>query len=402
MSESPPLWGRVFAWVQGEVSTETLEAYRRASAPVFELMERVEGHRQASVIDGLTPWTLPPATRAELLCAWNAFVLQTLGNDIMDADSAEHPPTAGYVPPVTAQQVMAFFTEVEGWVDRARQAQANPDDALDVPVPALLPAWCEADPCPPSHLRGLLQAMRAVGEHAAAALAALPQTAADPEQRRQLNRIRQLYASAQGKARYATDMHGHDPPPDVQERAEPYARQAVEMFYELGQLIADPTLVGGAAAPAPPVIAPPAREPAPRTPTPTSAPRATPTPLLPGDPAFDPWCLTDPGERRRREEDPVAASALRHLWKADPDPARTLAIHAEIQEAMAAGRVAYAEEGARPGHAHRCPWGPVYVARDVLVLGGVPLLAGQAFVYEVRAAGRGGLIRRIRPRPLRR
>lgn len=402
MSESPPLWGRVFAWVQGEVSTETLEAYRRASGPVFELMDRVEGHRQACVIDGLTPWTLPPATRAELLCAWNAFVLQTLGNDILDADFADQPPTAGYVPPVTARQVMAFFTEVEGWVDRARQAQANPDYALDVPVPARLPAWCEADPCPPSHLRGLLQAMRAVGEHAAAAMATLPETAADPEQRRQLNRIRQLYASAQGKARYAADLHGHDPSPDVQERAEPYARQAVEMFYELGQLVADPTLVGATAAPAPPAIAPPAREAAPGKAPAKFAPRAKPTPLLPGDPAFDPWCLTDPEERRRREADPVASSALRQLWKADPDPARTLAIHAGIQEAVAAGQVGYAEEGPRPGHAHRCPWGPLYVARTILVLGGVPLLAGQAFVYEVRAAGRGRFIRRIRPRPLRR
>jgi hypothetical protein len=282
MSENPPLWGRMFAWVQGEIPTTTLEAYRRASGPVFELMDRVEARRQACLIDGLTPWTIPSATRAELLCAWTAFVLQTLGNDLLDADYSDYPPTAGYVPPVTAQQVMAFFGEVEGWVDRAHQAYANPDYLLDVEVPAALPPWCDDD-APPSHLRGLLEAMRAVGDHVAAAIASLPETVEDPDQRAQLNRIRQLHASAQGKARYATDLHGNDPPPDVQDRAEPYARQAIEMFYELGQLVADPTLAARNQPPSRRAIAPgkPAAskpKPAPRKPPPHPAPLLKPAP----------------------------------------------------------------------------------------------------------------------------
>jgi hypothetical protein len=404
MSENPPLWGRMFAWVQGEVSTETLEAYRRASGPVFELMERVEARRQGCVIDGMTPWTVPPATRAEFLCAWNAFVLQTLGNDLLDADYSEYPPTAGFVPPVTAEQVMVFFEQVEGWVDRAQQAAASPDYTLDVEVPAALPPWREADPCPPSHLRGLLQAMAAVGEHAAAAMASLPQAVAEPDQRRQLNRIRQLYASAQGKARYATELHGQDPPPDVQERAEPYARQAVEMFYELGQLIADPTLAGRKAVAVQPAVAAPAvsKPPASEAP-PLPAPRVKkPRPLpLPGEPGFDPWCLTEAAERARREHDPVAYDAIQRLWKADPDPARTLATHAYIQAAIDARYVGYAKDDlGNPMHAPRCPWGPVYVSVWTLPLGGLTLHTGQQFVYEVRSAGRGSFIRRVRPRPV--
>jgi hypothetical protein len=385
MAESPSVWGRMFARFQGEVSAETLEAYRRASLPVFELMDRVEARRLACAADGLTPWTIPPATRVEFLCAWNAFVLQTLGNDILEADYAEYPATSGFVPPVTADQVMAYFSQVEGWLDRAHQASANPDFELDVEVPAQLPPWSEVEPCPESHLRGLLQAMRAVGEHAAAAVATLPETAPDgPDQQKQLNRIRALHASAQSKARYAIELHGADPPPAVQERVEPYAREAIEMFYEVGQLVADPTLVGGSAGGA---------EPAP------AGKRAG--PLLPRQPGFDEWCLTDPAARAHLKNDRKARKAIAQLWGMDPDPARTLAIHAEIQAAFERGDVAYATVNEqRIGHWFRCPWGPVYVAQKPVTLGGVRLKSLQQFVYEVSAAGVNhgrGFRRRIFP-----
>jgi hypothetical protein len=399
MAENPSVWGRMFARMQGEVSAETLEAYRRASLPVFELMDQVEARRLACATDGLNPWTIPPSTRAEFLCAWNAFVLQTLGNDILEADYAEYPSTAGYVPPVTADQVMAYFSQVEEWLDRAHQAQANPDYHLDVAVPAGLPPWSEVEPCPESHLRGLLQAMRAVGEHAAAAMAILPEKAPDgPEQQKQLNRIRQLYASAQSKARYAAELHGADPPPDVQERVEPYAQAAIQMFYELGQLIADPSLADG-------VAAPPAESPA-EAGSKDAVGKGTRkargnVPPLPRQPGFDPWCLSDPVARDRLKKDRKAAKAIRQMWSMDPDPARTLAIQAEIDAAFERGDVAYAIAGDdRIGHWFRCPWGPVYVAQRPVTVGGVKLGTLQQFVFEVTAAGvnhGSGFTRRILP-----
>src|SRR6201994_2317511 len=63
----------------------------------------------------------------ELLAAWNAFVLQTLGETLLDADYATKPGTVGFVPPVTFNQVSAWLSAVEGWVSRARQARVNPD-----------------------------------------------------------------------------------------------------------------------------------------------------------------------------------------------------------------------------------------------------------------------------------
>lgn len=383
MAGEPSGWGRLYARLQGEVPAEMLEAYRRASLPVFELMDEVEARRLACVADGLDPWTIPPATRAEFLCAWNAFVLQSLGNDILGADYAADPATMGFVPRATADQVLACYSQVETWLDRAHQARANPDYRLDIRVPAELPPWSE-DPAPASHLRGLVTAMRAVGDHAAGAMAFLPETALDPEQQRQINRIRQIYASAQSKARYAAELHGADPAPAVQARVEPYAREAIERFYQLGQLVADPPLATGAAVPAP-------------APAPATAGTGGIVPLLPSNPGFDEWTLTDPLVRAQLRRDRRAREAIHHLWRTDPDPARTLGIYADIFAALQQGDVVYAttrDEG-RVGHGPRCPWGPIYAVERELTLDSVSLRPGEHFVLEVRAPPGAPFIRRI-------
>jgi hypothetical protein len=272
MAAKPTGWKRLLAKMAGEVPADELDAYRRAGGPVFELVDQVERRRLECRIDGLDPWTVPPATRAAFLCAWNAFALQTLANDLVDADYALSPQTTGHLPPVTAAQALRFYREVGGWVSRAAQAQANPDYRLDVPVPAPLPGWQKARPVSPAHLHGLLHALRSVHEHADAAMAFLPTTPPeDPARQAQLHRIRQLHAAAQVRARYAEELGTGAAP--VHERAADDARAAIEQFYLLGQLVADPALVKDL----------PAAEP-PRTvrPTPPAAPSQPAVPRLVG------------------------------------------------------------------------------------------------------------------------
>ncbi len=416
MARNTTAWGRIYAWLQDEVPATTLEAYRRASLPVFEVMDLAEARRLECATAGLNPWTVPPATRTELLCAWNAYVLQTLGNELLDADYEASPATAGYVPPATARQVLAFYEQVEEWLDRARRAHASPDYRLDMEVPADLPGWSVAHPSTPGHLAGVLRAMRAVGEHTAAAMAFLPDEApGDDEQQAQLNRIRQLHASAESKARYATDLLGAGATREVQARLEPYARDAIELFYTVGQLAADPWLAVDPPPPAVPVpapmlvpvpvpVGPPEPEPefdprrtvqrAPYTvPAPAAAP---PTPVrLKVEPGFDPWSLTDSEAVDELREDHRAVRAVRRMWRLDPDPGQTLAIQAEIQSALERGEVAYASDGSeRLGHFNRCPWGSVYVASRRVTLGGRELRPMQRFVYDVGVWGEGEPFRR--------
>ncbi len=232
--------------VHGEVPAAELEAFRDRTGDLLDLLEEVERRRLALRADGVDPWAVPSATRAAFACAWNAFVLHTLGNEFLDADYRCEPRTPHYVPPATAEQVLRFYQYAEGWANRARQAHADPGYRLDRSIPAALPAWVQVDPLPPAHMDGLLRAMRSVRDHAAAAMTHLPADApADTAKQEHLNGIRQLHASALARARYAEDLCGVNPAPEVRQHAAEHARSAMEHFFRLGQLIADPVLVDG-------------------------------------------------------------------------------------------------------------------------------------------------------------
>ena len=170
MLNQPTLWNRFCAAMAGEVSADTLEAYRRASLAVYDALDHLEVHRQKARDEGKTAWDMAPAAKAETLCTWNAFVLQTLGDRFLDADYQGDSLTVAFVPPITADQILTFYTPVEGWLNRAQQAHHNPDYKLDMAVPAQLPAWSEVEPCPNAHLVGMLDAIRAVPDHTQAGL----------------------------------------------------------------------------------------------------------------------------------------------------------------------------------------------------------------------------------------
>jgi hypothetical protein len=59
-----------------------------------------------------------------------------------------------------------FYGQVEGWLSRANEAVSNPAYWLDVQVPAELPEWVEAEPCPREHLQAMLAACRRLRRHA--------------------------------------------------------------------------------------------------------------------------------------------------------------------------------------------------------------------------------------------
>lgn len=369
------LFGRLLCLLQGEVSADTLEAYRRASMSVFELLDRGETMRLGAAAEGKNPWTLPENTQVFLLCTWNAFVLQTLGNNFLDADYRGNPATAGFVPPITADQVLAFYQPVEGWLSRAQQAEANPNYKLDLAVPTDLPAWSEVEPCPNSHLHGMLEAMKSVRDHAQAAMNVLEQTEGlTKEQDAQRDAVRQAFAGAISKARYAEDMHrGGNPSRDIHERVEEHVKVAIELFYKMGQLAAMPRLATARPAPKDNGAG-------------SAAPKRLPGP---GESGFDPWILTDLTARRRYTTDDQARKAVQTLWKLDPDPRKTLEIKAEVDAAYTRGDITFAKDrmGNPIGYFFCCPWGPIYSVVRPVTLGGVKLVPLQQFVYDVTAEG---------------
>lgn len=373
------------AALTGEVPADTLEAYRRASLAVYDALERCQAHRTSAKEQWQNAWTLPAATQAEILCTWNAFVLQTLGDRLLDADYANDPDTKGFVLPITADQILRFYGQVEEWLNRAQQAHYNPDYKLDVAVPVELPAWSDVEPCPNAHLFGMMEALQAVRDHTEATLIFLNSSPPhNKEQEKSLNAIRQLHAAAQTKARYADEMMGSDPSRDVHERVKEHVKEAIEQYYLLGQFLAMPDLAAKSLAPPTSVdeakIARRERK---------ARLKARP---LPGESGFDMWCLTDPHSLPRWKMDKQARQArqaIKQLWELDPDPRHTLQIQAEIDTALERGDIDYARDkwGQKLGHFYRAPWGPVYYAKRPVTIGGIRLRALEQFIFNVSCEG---------------
>lgn len=380
MVQRPGWWGRVLARVEGEVPADTLEAYRRAGGPAYELHDRAESHRAESKQQGIDPWETTPAQQVLLLASWNAFVLQTMGDQFLEADYRIKPATAGFVPPVTAEQVLAFYRQVEGWLSRARQAESSTSYRIDVDLPAELPPWSAVEPCPRAHMEGMIAAARLVAPHAESLAALFVPNAGHPDREAVARRVREMIADAKARADYAERLYSHTVPADLHEQIERSIKGALEQYYRAGQVIAMPSLAdrplrtsGGA----------------------VGQSAASP---LPGQSGFDPWCLTDPESRALWKRDPKARRAVDALWRADPNPARTLAIQAEIDAALARGDVAAATgpSGRKLGFFYCCPWGSIYVAKRAVTIGGRRLPAGQEFTFDVsaEAVAEGGPFKR--------
>ncbi|MEU7869945.1 hypothetical protein [Dactylosporangium sp. NPDC049140] len=363
----PTMLTKMRASLAGERDAALLEALRSAGKTAYDELLAAEKVRDELTAGGTGVWDAPPAVGSQLVAAWNAFVLQTLGEQFLDADYAANPRTVGYVPAVTFDQVSAWFSAVEGWISRGRQARVNPDYDItaELALPAALPPWAEVEPCPPEHLAALLAAIPPVRQHVDVAMYAL-EAAGVPERHRQaVNRLKQLTAEAAAAADYAVGLRSARHNAALHELVENNLKQALELWFHVGQLAAMPRLLDGYRA-----IRPAAR-PDPAT--------------LPGGVRFDPWCLTDRTTLKRWQRDAKAKQAIKELWQYDPDPAATLALKAQIDAAVTAGDVAVLRTRDGSSCYYECPWSALYEVRRPITIAGRNLRVLQQFALQAAA-----------------
>lgn len=364
MTEAPSFTTRLRARMSGEVSADTLEAFRRAGSGVYDLLLETEA-RRATCASGAGD--MDDATRLLALTTWNAFALQTLGDEFLDADYRADRGTVGYVPPITRDQAQRFYGEVEHWLGCATRAAADPHCVAPAALPAELPPFVELDPCPPEHLQAMLSAVAKLREHAEIAVADAERLAGTDAA--QPKTLRGLLATAGNAADYARRLYGEGGvEQSLHERIERSVQEALGLFYLIGQLAARPDLVGRAALPA----------------SVTGQGERLPGP---GEPGFDPWCMTDPDTREHWQRDRQARQAIDLLWSSDPSPRATLDMVAEVRAALKAGYIEYAVDrrGRRLGNYYCCPWSPIYVTRRPLTIAGRRLRTGQQFTVDVSA-----------------
>lgn len=371
MAQRPGFFGQLRARFQGEQSAESVEAYRTAGGRAYDFQQQAEEMRGDLLRRSIDPWSVEPANQAFLLCAWNAFVLQTLADQFVAADYQADPGTVGFLPPITAEQALRLYSQVEGWLSRASQAQSNHDYRLDVHVPADLPPWIEVEPCPRTHLGGMVAAGRMLMPQAESAAATLNTDATHPDRSAAVQQLHQRVAAAHSQASYAEDLLTPQTPPQVHEQIERHIKDALEAYYQIGQFAMMPGLLLTASV----------------TVSGTDPNDSATALSLPGQPGFDPWCLTDPLARAQWQRDRTARRAIENLWRFDPDPRQTLAVQAEIDAARTRGDIAFS--GGRAGQAASfyfcCPWSSIYVVRRPVTIGGRQLRVLEEFTYDVSA-----------------
>jgi hypothetical protein len=365
----PNLMTRLTSALRGEVAATTVEAYRRAGQAAYEDLLDAESTRRDLAIAGTDLWATSPGQATQLLCTWNAFALQTLGDQFIQADYAADPSTVGFLPPVTAEQAARFLGEVQRWSSFARRgaADAQFDVSEQMAVPASLPMWVEVEPCPPPHLVAMFAAGASMREHIEAALADFNRPGIPESKEPGAARLRGMLADADSAISYAESMRTSGSNQAVHERVEVLLRRGINAYYQIGQLLAQPALL--------------------ERPEVQVATIAGPSRPLPGQPGFDPWALTDPASRASWQRDPSARRAIDNLWRMDPDPAATLTIQAQIDAAAKAGLIAVGvdAQGNKMGNYYCCPWSPINYVRKPVTIAGQSLRAGDEFVFDVSA-----------------
>ncbi|WP_158590292.1 hypothetical protein [Deinococcus sp. RM] len=405
MTRPPPdLMTRLRARLRGEVSTEILEAYQRAGASIHPMLDKAEARRFMLRGTDRSWWDQPRHEQLATLCLWNAFILQTLGDTLLEADAAADPDTVGFAPRVTTDQARAYYAQVAVWLERSVLAQGDPTYDLNVTLPASLPDWSPAEPCPREHLAALMAALERTHAHLTGVMVAFDAQPVLPAHAAHATRLRTLFASTELESRALTQMYTPNASAELHELIEDRTRDLMADIYRLGQWLSMPALTTRVPAdelgapppepvtprvpPAPPAAEPPPREQSPAEPTPTSQ-------KAPGEPreplwVREPWCASDPRIRDQLKRDPRATRTLTHFWQAlsAPRDALTLLRDTETRCAKEGVGLAYATraDGTALGHSDEPPYAPIYRAVDTCQVGQVTLNPGDEFTLLRRGA----------------
>ena len=351
--------------LDGELSLRTFEAYRSAGPHVRRELDEAERLRHDTAGVRTESRGSQPATAGRLLSVWNAYVLQTVGEHLLDAVRRR---SFGTVRAEVATRILTFLGPADRWMSQARRAGADPSYRVEkqVRLPAEPPAWPDQKHGPYPLSDAVATALRTIHARGEATLDAYVHS---PVWRGEdLLRLRGMLDGAESAIEYA-----EGPPPEDMfwgVSTALHLRYALRLLFFFGQVAADPLLLDGND---------PARI-------------VSLTAYVPSN--IDTWSLTDPGRRRTLRSLPSARAAIQHLWAADPAPAEMVRVQAQIDAALRSGAIAFAADrsGERLGSFHRCPWPAVYEARRPVAVGGTRMMPMQQFAFDVlgTAYGQGG------------
>ena len=244
--------------IRGEVSDSSVQGYLRAASQIEEVWQQIDEKLAALISQGTTPWEAYAQLRYPLAFIRAARTYQVFVKELLAADAAFEPQTAGYLPPITYDQANALGSQMQPALHYAIAALTTPSYVPDVPLPLILGPRIENErrPCPVTHLQGIIAATREVRAWAAGLIAEyqlalnLVTIPVPAEITAHITRLQSLLAQADSQWRFGTDFAGQvsqgQATPDMHMQAENYLWDALQNYFLLNQAVAAPEVMRAA------------------------------------------------------------------------------------------------------------------------------------------------------------
>src|SRR5260370_24620522 len=243
----------VTSGLHGEVSDATIQGYLRSASQIEEVWQQIDDSVETLIGRGMAPWDgyakMGYAFAFVRVCRTSVVFVQ----ELMKAHTAMDPTNAGYLPKVTYDQALALCEHIEPYLEEAIKASTNPRYVLTAYVFPLelgphIRYTNQRFPLP--HLQGIIGAAQQMRDWAAGLLAKYElaldaaKTAVPQAVTTHLEEMKSELKLGDFHLRTGVDMVGQlsnrQVPDELGERAEGFLWEAMESFFKVSQLVANP------------------------------------------------------------------------------------------------------------------------------------------------------------------
>ncbi len=360
--------------IRGEVSDANIQGYLRATSQIEEIWQQIDDRLAALIAQGVTPWEAYAQLRYPLAFIRAARTLQVFVKELLAADATFDPQTEGYLPHITYDQANALCQQIQPALHYTLAALNDPAFVPDIPMPLVLGPRVEygEQPCPVTHLQGMIGAAREVREWAAGLIAQYTNavngvTVAVPEEiSTHIKALQGRLAQADSQLRFGTDFAGQvsqgQATPEMHMQAENSLWDALQSYFLLNQAVALPEVLR------------------PGQPFPAVNHQVT-APGFYQDMRISPddlWRVAAPTARSELRGTEFGTSEMREMWQKMGG-----ILTARVQQYLNEVEAAVARGDAYPIAAMaNCPFEPIYRTRRPLDIAGMTVPADDEFHWN--------------------
>ena len=241
----------VASGLHGEVSDATIQGYLRSASQLEDIWQQIDDNVDAFIAQGMAPWDayarMGYALAYVRACRTNVVFVQ----ELLKADAAAEPASAGYLPKITYDQALALCEHIEPYLEEAIKASTN---SRYVPTTYALPLTLgphiryanQHFPLP--HLQGIIGAAQQTRDWAAGLLAKYElalraaKTPVPQPVSTHVEEMRSELGLGDFHLRTGVDMVGQisngQTTDELSKKADGFLWEAMESFFKVSQLVA--------------------------------------------------------------------------------------------------------------------------------------------------------------------